>query len=100
ALIGAILLERSVVLLDEATASLDPENELQVQRAIDSLLLGRTVVVVAHRLKTIRRADNIVVLEKGHLLEQGTHENLLRQEGRYAGLWNIQQRSAGWSLAS
>ncbi len=95
----AFLKNAPVVLLDEATASLDPENELEVQRAIDSLIAGRTVVVVAHRLKTIRRADNIVVLEKGCVLEQGCHEELLRQQGRYAGLWNIQQQSAGWSLA-
>ncbi len=95
----AFLKNAPVVLLDEATASLDPENELQVQRAIDSLIQGRTVVVVAHRLKTIRRADNIVVLEKGHLLEQGRHDELLKLQGRYAGLWSIQQQSAGWSLA-
>ncbi len=95
----AFLKNAPVILLDEATASLDPENELQVQRAIDSLITGRTVVVVAHRLKTIRRADNIVVLEKGRLLEQGRHDELLRLQGRYAGLWNIQQQSAGWSLA-
>ena len=95
----AFLKNAPVVLLDEATASLDPENELQVQRAIDSLIQGRTVVVVAHRLKTIRRADNIVVLEKGRLLEQGRHHELLGLQGRYAGLWNIQQQSAGWSLA-
>jgi len=95
----AFLKNAPVVLLDEATASLDPENELQVQRAIDSLIQGRTVVVVAHRLKTIRRADNIVVLEKGRLLEQGRHDELLKLQGRYAGLWSIQQQSAGWSLA-
>ncbi|HPJ26664.1 MAG TPA: ABC transporter ATP-binding protein [Synergistaceae bacterium] len=96
----AFLKNAPIVLLDEATASLDPENELEVQRAIDTLIEGRTVVVVAHRLKTIRRADTIVVLENGEMVEQGTHEELLKRDGRYKDLWNIQQQSAGWSLAS
>ena len=63
----AILKEPSVVLLDEATASLDPENEVEVQRAINTLITGRTVIVIAHRLKTIKNADNIIVLEEGRM---------------------------------
>ncbi len=96
----AILKDAPVVLLDEATASLDPENELDVQRAINTLINGRTVIVIAHRLKTISRADNIVVLDRGKVVEQGTHQTLLQQKGLYAKLWNLQQESMGWSISS
>lgn len=94
----AMLKDARVVLLDEATASLDPENEVEVQRAINTLIAGRTVVVIAHRLKTIRRADRIVVLEGGRVAEQGTHDELLRRQGLYARLWEIQAKTAGWKL--
>jgi ATP-binding cassette subfamily B protein len=96
----AFLKDAPVVLLDEATASLDPENEYDVQRAIDALIRGRTVVVVAHRLKTVRRADNIFVLDGGRIVEQGTHETLLMRNGLYARLWRLQQESLGWSISS
>lgn len=94
----AILKNAEVILLDEATASLDPENEVEVQHAIDSLIKGRTVIVIAHRLKTICNADNIIVLDKGQVTEQGTHEKLLSSGGLYAHLWNIQQQTSGWKL--
>lgn len=94
----ALLKDAQIVLLDEATASLDPENEVEVQRAINTLIAGRTVIVIAHRLKTIRNADKIVVLDGGRIAEQGTHDRLLRQEGLYARLWTIQEQTAGWKL--
>lgn len=94
----AILKEAPVVLLDEATASLDPENEVEVQKAINTLIEGRTVIVIAHRLKTIRNADKIIVLEGGHIAEQGTHDELLRNQGLYHKLWSIQEKTIGWKL--
>lgn len=94
----AILKEAPVVLLDEATASLDPENEVEVQKAINTLIEGRTVIVIAHRLKTIRNADKIIVLEDGHIAEQGAHDELLRNQGLYHKLWSIQEKTIGWKL--
>ena len=94
----AILKEAPIVLLDEATASLDPENEVEVQKAINTLIEGRTVIVIAHRLKTIRNADKIIVLEDGYIAEQGTHDELLRNQGLYHKLWTIQEMTIGWKL--
>ena len=94
----AILKGAPIVLLDEATSSLDPENEVLIQEAISELIKNRTVIVIAHRLKTIAGADKIVVLEEGCLSEQGTHTELLEKNGLYAKLWNIQQESLGWSV--
>ena len=94
----AMLKDAQVILLDEATASLDPENEVEVQKAIDSLIKGRTVIAIAHRLKTIKDADRIIVLEDGRIKEEGTHDELIRKEGLYAHLWNIQESISGWKL--
>ena len=94
----AILKDAPIVLLDEATASLDPENEVLIQEAISALVKGRTVIVIAHRLKTIAGANKIVVLEDGAVVEEGTHEQLLKNNNLYARLWNIQQDSLGWSV--
>ena len=94
----ALLKDAPVVLLDEATASLDPENEVEVQRAVNALVEGRTVVVIAHKLRTTQNADNIVVMEEGRVAEQGRHEELLERGGLYARLWALQNESVGWSL--
>ncbi|MPM38693.1 putative multidrug export ATP-binding/permease protein [bioreactor metagenome] len=94
----AILKNAPIVLLDEATASIDPENEVLIQEAISELIKGRTVIVIAHRLKTVAGASKIVVLEEGRLTEQGTHDELVAQNGLYAKLWHIQQESLGWSV--
>ncbi len=96
----AILKDAPVVLLDEATASLDPENEVDIQKAINELIQGRTVIVVAHRLKTICEADNIIVLDNGKVVEQGVHEELVSQKGLYSRLWNLQHQSSRWSISS
>ena len=94
----AILKDARIILLDEATASLDPENEVEVQKAIDTLVKGRTVIVIAHRLKTVSGADHIIVMDNGRISEAGTHETLMQSGGLYARLWNIQEHVSGWSL--
>lgn len=94
----AILKDAPIILLDEATASLDPENEVEVQKAIDSLISGRTVIVIAHRLKTICNADHIVVLNHGEVVEEGTHDGLLALHGLYHRLWTVQMETEGWKL--
>lgn len=94
----AMLKDAQVILLDEATASLDPENEAEVQKAIDSLIKGRTVIAIAHRLKTIKDADRIIVLDNGRIKEEGTHDELVRKERLYAHLWNMQENISGWKL--
>lgn len=94
----AILKDAPIVLLDEATASLDPENELYIQEAINDLVRNKTVVVIAHRLNTVAGADNIVVLDKGTVVEEGTHRTLLQDEGLYCRMWNEQRRTHGWKF--
>jgi ATP-binding cassette subfamily B protein len=85
------------VLLDEATASLDPENEGEIQAAISELVKGRTVIVIAHRLRTVLGADKIAVLENGALVEEGTGEELLARNGLFARLYTTQKESMGWT---
>lgn len=86
----ALLKDAPIVLLDEATASLDPENEVLIQSAISELVCDKTVVIVAHRLQSIRSADQIIVLDDGRVAESGTHEQLLKKDGKYAHLWKVQ----------
>jgi ATP-binding cassette subfamily B protein len=78
----------SIVILDEATASIDPFTEAQIQEGLDSVLEGRTSIVIAHRLSTVRNADRIIVLRGGHIIEEGTHDGLMGQGGHYAELYN------------
>ncbi|MDR2670660.1 MAG: ABC transporter ATP-binding protein/permease [Oscillospiraceae bacterium] len=96
----ALLKNAPIVLLDEATASLDPENETQIQAAISELVKGRTVIVIAHRLRTVVGADKIAVLENGRLVEEGTGEQLLARNGLFARLYQIQQDSLGWAVGA
>jgi ABC-type multidrug transport system fused ATPase/permease subunit len=79
-----------ILILDEATSALDTESERKVQGAIDYLVKDRTVIVIAHRFSTITKADKIVVLEKGKIVETGTHNELLSKNGKYKNLYNIQ----------
>ena len=85
-------------MLDEATASLDPENEDLVQKAIAKLVEGKTVIMIAHRLRTVVDADQILVLEDGRLVESGTHSELMEKKGLYQRLYHIQQESLGWAV--
>ena len=94
----ALLKNAPIVLLDEATASLDPENEASIQKAISSLIENRTVIVIAHRLKTIIEANKIIVLDNGEMVEEGTHNFLMEKDGLYKKLFTIQQESLGWSI--
>ena len=95
----AILKDAPIVLLDEATAALDPVNETAVQEALRALTKNKTLVVVAHRLQTVRAAHSIVVLDQGRVVEHGTHEELVSAKGRYAAFWNERVRAEGWRLA-
>ena len=94
----ALLKDAPVVLLDEATASLDVENETQVQEALSRLLAGKTVIVIAHRMRTVMSADKIVVLEDGRVAEQGAPEELLAAGGLFARMVRLQTQSADWTL--
>ncbi|MBN1969076.1 MAG: ABC transporter ATP-binding protein [Candidatus Delongbacteria bacterium] len=94
----AILKDAPIILLDEATASLDPENDYHIQQAINELIKNKTVVMIAHKLNTIKNADKIVVIDKGKIVQKGRHDDLLREDGLYKNLWNEQQRIKDWKF--
>ena len=89
-----LLRNPDIVIFDEATSALDTESERLVQQSLETLLNGRTALVIAHRLSTIRNADNIVVLEQGRIVEQGSHDDLMRRGGRYCQLVQLQSLTA------
>ncbi len=94
----ALLKNAPIVLLDEATASLDVENETKVQGALSKLLQNKTVLVIAHRMRTVQAADQIIVLKDGRVAEAGKPEDLMRQNGEFARMVRLQQQSAGWTV--
>lgn len=94
----AMLKNAPIIILDEATASVDPENEAELQVAINALMHNKTIVMIAHRLKTVRQADQIIVLNEGSIMQQGTHETLLQQKGLYAEFISMIKEASGWKL--
>jgi ATP-binding cassette subfamily B protein len=99
AIARAILKNAPVIVLDEATAFSDPENEQKIQKAFESLMKNKTVIIIAHRLSTVRGADKIVVIDKGRLVEEGTHDTLVKAQGRYSRMWEQYSGAMKWTLA-
>ena len=95
----AILKDAPIIILDEATASIDPENEAELQAAIHALTHNKTIIMIAHRLKTVRDADQILVLDGGHIVQRGTHEELMKQPGLYADFIGMRREAISWKLA-
>ena len=87
-----------VIFLDEATANVDPENENELMRAIQALTAEKTVIMIAHRLKTVEHADQILVIDHGRIVQQGTHESLLAQEGLYKNFIGERREAASWKV--
>ena len=98
AIARAIIKDSPIIVLDEATAFSDPENEYLIQKAFEKLIKDKTVVMIAHRLSTIRNADQILVIEQGHLIEQGTHDGLIANGGKYTQMWNSYVESVNWKI--
>lgn len=94
----AMMKDAPVIILDEATANVDPENEKELMEAISELTREKTVIMIAHRLKTVRNADQIIVVDKGQIAQRGTHEELLRQDGIYRRFIIGREQAAGWKL--
>lgn len=94
----AIVKNAPVLVLDEATAFSDPENEHLIQQALTELMNGKTVIMIAHRLSTVKSADNILVMDHGRLVEQGNHDNLLKQNGKYKQMWDTYTQALSWKM--
>ena len=94
----AMLKEAPIVILDEATANVDPENEKELVEAVDALTKEKTIIMIAHRLKTVRKADQIVVVDKGRIVQQGTHNQLMKQEGIYKRFVDSREQAVSWKL--
>ena len=99
AIARAIIKDSPIIVLDEATAFSDPENEYLIQKAFEKLMQGKTVIIIAHRLSTIRNADKIIVMEKGHLVETGKHDELVSAGGRYAQMWEHYTEAIDWKIS-
>ena len=95
----AILKDAPIIIFDEATANVDPENEDRLQKAMESLTKGKTVIMIAHRLNTVRNAQQIIVVSEGRIVQRGTHEELLQERGIYADFIRARQAALGWKAA-
>ena len=98
ALARAMLKDAPIVVLDEATAFADPENEHLIQQGLRELGKGKTVLMIAHRLSSVMDADRIIVINRGKIVEEGQHEELLQEKGLYAKMWKEYKQSVRWTL--
>ena len=98
ALARAILKDAPIVVLDEASSFADPENEAKIQKAFEALMKGKTVLMIAHRLSTVRNMDRILVIRDGEIAEEGKHDELLEKGGVYAAMWEEYQKAAQWKV--
>lgn len=94
----AIMKDAPIVILDEATANVDPENEKELMEAVDALTQEKTIIMIAHRLKTVRHADQIIVIDHGHIAQQGTHESLMKQDGIYKRFVDAREQAVSWKI--
>ena len=94
----AIMKDAPIIILDEATANVDPENEKDLVSAIEALTKEKTILMIAHRLKTVRNADNILVIDKGRIVQSGTHEELMQSDGIYRRFVNSRETAIGWKV--
>lgn len=95
----AIMKDAPIIILDEATANVDPENEKELVKAVDALTKEKTIIMIAHRLKTVRHADQIVVVDQGQIVQKGTHEELMQQEGIYRRFVDSREQAVSWKIA-
>ena len=95
----AMLKDAPIIIFDEATANVDPENEDKLQKAMEALMKDKTILMIAHRLKTVRKADQILVLDGGHIAQKGTHDELAGQDGLYRDFLDARKEATGWKLA-
>ena len=94
----AMMKDAPVIFLDEATANVDPENENELVRAISALTREKTVIMIAHRLKTVKEADQILVVDQGRIVQQGTHDQLMNREGIYKNFIGQRREAASWKI--
>ena len=99
AIARAIMKDAPIIILDEATANVDPENEKELTEAIENLTKKKTIIMIAHRLKTVRNADQIIVVDKGKIVQKGKHDELLKQEGIYKNFITGRKQAVSWKLA-
>lgn len=94
----AMMKDAPIIILDEATANVDPENEKELMEAVRALTQEKTVIMIAHRLKTVRHADQILVVDKGQIVQRGTHDELMAQDGIYRRFISGREKAVGWKL--
>ena len=99
AIARAIMKDSPIIILDEATANVDPENEKELTEAIENLTKEKTIIMIAHRLKTVRNADQIIVVDKGHIVQKGRHEELMNEEGIYRNFVSGRKQAVSWKIS-